>query len=169
MTYYGVLGVEPGAPPAAIRDAYLSLARQSHPDYFTTASPEARAAAERRMVALNEAWSVLGDPGRRAEYDLAHDFAAASFAPFQAFDPDVDEPDPLDLPDQPYRPEPTFRPRLSLVPIMAFAASACLLAVWFVVGSNAVLGAATLMFVLSCLGLVMLLLLSLVRASHDEG
>ena len=45
-----------------IRAAYVSLAKEHHPD--------AGGAAE-RMVALNEAWAVLGDVKRRAAYDQA--------------------------------------------------------------------------------------------------
>jgi molecular chaperone DnaJ len=45
-----------------IRAAYVRLAKQHHPD---------AGGATERMVALNEAWAVLGDSGRRATYDRA--------------------------------------------------------------------------------------------------
>jgi len=57
---YEVLQVDPEADRKVIRAAYLYLAKKAHPD--------AGGAAE-RMVALNEAWDVLGDPERRAAYD----------------------------------------------------------------------------------------------------
>jgi hypothetical protein len=60
-THYEVLGVAPGAGRDEIRAAYRRAARRHHPD---TAGGD-----ERRMAALNEAWSVLGDPRRRSEYD----------------------------------------------------------------------------------------------------
>jgi curved DNA-binding protein CbpA len=60
--YYAILRVDPAAKRDVIRAAYVSLAKQHHPD--------AGGAAE-RMVALNEAWAVLGDSARRAAYDRA--------------------------------------------------------------------------------------------------
>ena len=55
-----MLGVEPSASPAEIKQAYRRQARAHHPD---TAG-----AGSATMQALNEAWSVLGDPAR-----LIHD------------------------------------------------------------------------------------------------
>ncbi|MGO9179784.1 MAG: J domain-containing protein [Candidatus Limnocylindrales bacterium] len=57
---YKVLQVDPEAEHDVIRAAYVCLAKKAHPD--------AGGAAE-RMVALNEAWTVLGDSARRATYD----------------------------------------------------------------------------------------------------
>lgn len=61
-TYYDRLGVAPTATAADIRSAYRDLARALHPD-------RANGSPSPRMAAVNEAWSVLGDPARRAEYD----------------------------------------------------------------------------------------------------
>ena len=69
MTHYEVLGVAPTAPVEDIRRAYLRLAREHHPDRHAGRPPEASAAAEERMRSVNEAWAVLGDPGRRSAYD----------------------------------------------------------------------------------------------------
>ncbi len=60
--YYTILRVDPEAKREVIRAAYVSLAKENHPD--------AGGAAE-RMVVLNEAWAVLGDSARRAAYDQA--------------------------------------------------------------------------------------------------
>ncbi|MCU0311625.1 MAG: J domain-containing protein [Acidimicrobiales bacterium] len=68
-THYDVLDVAPGATPAEIRAAYLALARAHHPDFHTTSSAATRAANEREMQLVNEAWAVLGDERRRREYD----------------------------------------------------------------------------------------------------
>lgn len=57
---YEVLQVHRRAEPDVIRAAYRVLARRHHPDFG--GDPE-------RMVAINEAWAVLGDPARRAAYD----------------------------------------------------------------------------------------------------
>jgi len=61
--YYEVLGVSRGASEDEIRRAYRRLARQYHPDVNKT--PE----AEEKFKEINEAYSVLSDPQKRATYD----------------------------------------------------------------------------------------------------
>ncbi|MET0459056.1 MAG: J domain-containing protein, partial [Ilumatobacteraceae bacterium] len=61
--HYDTLGVPADASGAAIREAYRRLARVHHPDHG-----EADAGS---MASINEAYRVLGDPGRRAVYDAA--------------------------------------------------------------------------------------------------
>jgi hypothetical protein len=68
-TLYDLLDVAPSASAADIRKAYLSLAREHHPDYHTGRDPSARAANEREMQRINGAWAVLGDEQRRRAYD----------------------------------------------------------------------------------------------------
>lgn len=65
---YAVLGVSPGDDAATVRRAYVGLARRNHPDVAGPSEHE-RAAAERRMQRINEAWATLGDPERRSRYD----------------------------------------------------------------------------------------------------
>lgn len=69
-SHYGTLGVADGAEPDEVRRAYLELARQLHPDRWIDASPPERETAGRRMQDVNEAWRVLGNPGRRLAYDV---------------------------------------------------------------------------------------------------
>ncbi len=69
MNYYDLLSVPPDATPEAIRTAYRTLAQIYHPDRLTHLKPEARHFAEERFKALNQAYSVLSDPGKRAAYD----------------------------------------------------------------------------------------------------
>ncbi len=64
-TYYEVLGVRQDADPATLRKAYRKLARLRHPD--VSADPN----AHETMARINEAFSTLTDPNRRAEYDAA--------------------------------------------------------------------------------------------------
>ena len=47
------------------------LSRKWHPDRFAKADPRARRASLQRSVQLNEAWRVLKDPFKRAEYLLS--------------------------------------------------------------------------------------------------
>jgi molecular chaperone DnaJ len=61
-THYERLGVDASASQAEIRAAYRAVAWRSHPDLADGAEPG-------DMVAVNEAWRVLGDPERRAAYD----------------------------------------------------------------------------------------------------
>jgi hypothetical protein len=69
-THYATLGVADGAEPDEVRRAYLDLARRLHPDRWVDASPDERVEVERRMREVNEAWRVLGNPGRRLAYDV---------------------------------------------------------------------------------------------------
>jgi hypothetical protein len=68
-SHYEVLGVPRNASGDALRQAYLDRARQLHPDRYVDAGPARRSEAERSMQEVNEAWRVLGDPGRRRRYD----------------------------------------------------------------------------------------------------
>ncbi len=70
--YYGILGVAPTASQDEIRRAFWRLAKLWHPDRYRTAPDHLREQAERRMRLLTEAYSVLEDPERRAEYDRAY-------------------------------------------------------------------------------------------------
>ena len=62
-TYYEVLGVSADAPADAIRQTYLRLLQIYHPDH--NRDPQ----AHKFTVELVEAYSVIGDPHRRAAYD----------------------------------------------------------------------------------------------------
>ena len=61
--YYAVLGVARDASADDIKRAYRKLARKYHPD--VSKEPD----AAQRMSEVNEAYTVLSDPGKRAAYD----------------------------------------------------------------------------------------------------
>jgi len=63
--HYQTLQVTRDAEPEVIERAYKALARKYHPDRAQGSANEATA----RMQAVNEAYRVLGDAGRRAAYD----------------------------------------------------------------------------------------------------
>ena len=61
--YYQILGIEPEADEKAIKGAYRKLARKYHPDVSSDDD------AENKFKAVSEAYHVLKDPEKRAEYD----------------------------------------------------------------------------------------------------
>ena len=61
--YYEILGVTKAASAGEIRRAYRCLARNWHPKVNPSSE------ADRSMQLINEAWEVLGDDEKRAEYD----------------------------------------------------------------------------------------------------
>ena len=101
-SYYELLQVSPTADLEIITAAYRALIRRHHPD--RNPSPTADATTKR----LNEAWEVLSDPAKRAEYD--RQFAAGpSSRP-------APPPRPPNRPTQetpPPRPKPSPPPRAS--------------------------------------------------------
>lgn len=62
--YYTTLGVARGADEKEIKKAYRKLAQQFHPDK----NPGDKS-AEQRFKEINEAYTVLSDPDKRAKYD----------------------------------------------------------------------------------------------------
>ncbi|KAK9373090.1 DnaJ domain-containing protein [Lipomyces chichibuensis] len=66
--HYKVLNCQPNASQAQIRDAYKRAALATHPDRFQPSSTAADTAT-RNFQRVSDAYFVLGDPGRRAEYD----------------------------------------------------------------------------------------------------
>ena len=62
--YYEILGVARDASGDEIKRAYRALAREHHPD---VAHDKSR--AEHRFKEINEAYEVLSDPKKRAQYD----------------------------------------------------------------------------------------------------
>jgi curved DNA-binding protein len=68
VDYYKVLGVAPEAAAEDIKKAYRRLARKYHPD--VSKEPD----AEARFKEIGEAYEVLKDPDKRAEYDQLRRF-----------------------------------------------------------------------------------------------
>jgi len=64
LELYEILQVSPKAEPEVIQAAYKALARKYHPDHH----PD-KALAQQKMIRINEAYEVLGDPERRRRYD----------------------------------------------------------------------------------------------------
>jgi curved DNA-binding protein CbpA len=60
---YKTLQVDPDADVEIVQVVYRRLARKFHPDVMS--DPEAKA----RMIEINAAWEILGNPQRRADHD----------------------------------------------------------------------------------------------------
>ena len=85
--YYEVLGVPKNADDAAIKSAYRKLAKKYHPDV----NPGDKT-AEEKFKEVNEAYQVLSNPQKRAQYDqFGHDgpqasgFGGGGFGDFSGF------------------------------------------------------------------------------------
>ena len=83
--YYEILGVARGVSTEDLKKAYRKLAHQHHPD-----KNPGNAEAEERFEEASEAYAVLSDDEKRAQYDR---FGHAAFSagqggdPFAGFDP----------------------------------------------------------------------------------
>ena len=62
--YYEILGVKRDASPDDLKKAFRHLARKYHPD-LNKGSKD----AEEKFKEINEAYQVLGDPQKKAQYD----------------------------------------------------------------------------------------------------
>lgn len=65
--YYEILEVSKNASDEIIKKAYITLAKKYHPDMQST--EEGKKQAESKMIQINEAYEVLKDKEKRAEYD----------------------------------------------------------------------------------------------------
>lgn len=76
--YYEILGIDKNADDAAIKQAYRTQAKKYHPDLHPGDKE-----AEANFKEVNEAYSVLSDPEKKAKYDQ---FGKAAFDPNGGFD-----------------------------------------------------------------------------------
>jgi len=63
--YYAILGIDAQSSPEMIRRAYRKAVRDAHPDR----NPDRVEWATERLMLLNEAYDVLGNPDLRRRYD----------------------------------------------------------------------------------------------------
>jgi curved DNA-binding protein len=64
--YYHILGVSHDASTEEIKRAYRKLAMQCHPDH----NQSNKEWANKKFKEVNEAFSILGDPEKRSQYDV---------------------------------------------------------------------------------------------------
>jgi curved DNA-binding protein CbpA len=186
VSHYDVLGIASDASASAVRAAYVARARQHHPDRHTGADPATRSEAQRMMQRINEAWLVLGDPGRRAEYDLSlmpTNAAPTSTDPgwrpgmvhpdFVPYDDDGDEGDDegrfdreLDVDDTPYgRPVPRSH---QILPVASLFASFACLAVGLAANIVPLLALGGFLLVAAGLGFILTPMLAVMRSAREH-
>jgi hypothetical protein len=186
MTYYDVLGVPADAPAAAIKRAYVELARRHHPDFHTTEPAAVRAANERAMQAVNEAWTVLSDPAARRAYDDRYvrgtgdgghdDFRrrraaedARERAAWRPFDDSDDDVDPRLLADEPARVVVTRRRQfVTILPTITFLGGVLLAVLGVVINLLPLSLLGLVAIVASALGFLVLPLLALSASARND-
>ncbi len=67
--YYKILGLEPGASPEEVRQAYRDLAKVWHPDRFSDKDSRLKEKAEAKTRELNEAYDEIVKSGFRVARD----------------------------------------------------------------------------------------------------
>ena len=68
-TYYDVLEIPTSATQEEIKKAHHGLAQAYHPDKNANATERLRHDGEEKLKDINEAYNVLGDEGKRKQYD----------------------------------------------------------------------------------------------------
>ncbi len=100
--YYRILGIRPDATQGEIKEAWNFSVKAFHPDKFAGSSQRQQTVAQERTKAINEAFEVLSDPIKRANYDREY---AREHAPRAAAPPPPPSP-PSSPPPRPASPPP---------------------------------------------------------------
>ena len=78
--YYKILGLDNTASLEQIKKKYRSLALQFHPDKNISLSSEEKIKQEEEFKKLSEAYAVLSDPIKRAQYDSGQHVESKNFS-----------------------------------------------------------------------------------------
>lgn len=84
--YYEILGVSRNASQSDIKKAFKSLSKKYHPDKYSTKSEEERAEATAKFQEISEAYNVLSDETKKAEYDNEGSFPFGFGNPFSGME-----------------------------------------------------------------------------------
>ena len=116
--YYELLEIPPDAPAEEIKRSFRAQIARYHPDKVQHLGKEFQSMAADRAAELTEAYRILSDSGRRAEYDRAFAESGAAAAPSATSEPVTDrhqhqeppEPGPAAAPPPPPPPRTTAQP-----------------------------------------------------------
>jgi len=101
--HFEVLGISRASGEAEVKEAYFRLARRFHPDaHHSGALSDLRDTLEAVFIQLGEAYEILRDPRRRAEYEerLGRQRAAAASEPPAPAPPAGEPAPPRPMPSQ---------------------------------------------------------------------
>lgn len=79
--YYELLGITPTAPADKVKQAFRQQIARYHPDKVQHLGKEFQEMAAARAAELTEAYRILSDEGKRAEYDQARATQAGARSP----------------------------------------------------------------------------------------
>ena len=68
-TLYDILRIHPDSTQAEIKEAYLKLSKEYHPDKNQNVTKQDKELIHSQYVKINEAYSVLGKESERRHYD----------------------------------------------------------------------------------------------------
>ena len=89
--YYQILGVSKDATDAQLKTAFRQLSKKWHPDLQQGKSDAEKKEAEDKFKELNEAYTVLSDKDKRAQYDQFGSVDGQQFSGGSPFDDDMFE------------------------------------------------------------------------------
>ena len=162
MTHYRVLGVSPWATAEEIKRAYHRLALLHHPDVREGGD------GDRTMQAINDAWSVLGDPARRRAYDSGLGLTAgpATEAPAAESEGGVEAEEESDAPFVAPEPRSARREALVLVPVLLLALSVASFAMGMLMLAPALQVLAALLLALAAVSFALVPVLTIRRQAR---
>ena len=85
--YYELLEIPPQASTEDVKRSFRAQIARYHPDKVQHLGKEFQSLAADRAAELTEAYRILSDPGRRAEYDRAFAEAGAAILPAASSEP----------------------------------------------------------------------------------
>uniref|UniRef100_A0A7N0SWX3 J domain-containing protein n=1 Tax=Kalanchoe fedtschenkoi TaxID=63787 RepID=A0A7N0SWX3_KALFE len=84
MDHYEILGLNRKATKGEIKEAFKKLAMKFHPDKHSGSSKSVKEGATMRFKQVSEAYEVLMDDRKRADYDFRYGSARGSGGGFSA-------------------------------------------------------------------------------------
>jgi curved DNA-binding protein CbpA len=115
--YYDLLEIAPDSPAEEVKRSFRAQIARYHPDKVQHLGREFQSMAADRAAELTEAYRILSDPGRRAEYDRALAEGGGTISPPGGSEPttarhqSASDPQPASAPPPPPPPEAQPVPR----------------------------------------------------------